>query len=93
MLIEIPFNQTVFHVIDKKNGEVLSSHHQCKAMFVFHHINAYEQDGCIVVDLSAYEDDKIFHYFSIDYMKSRGRFDPPLFRRYVLPIHTDKVRK
>jgi carotenoid cleavage dioxygenase-like enzyme len=37
-----------------KNGEPHPVVYETEKLFVFHHANAYEEDGHIVVDVSAY---------------------------------------
>ena len=37
--------QVRFYVIEKTTGKVMDTHFTSPACFVFHHINAYEEDG------------------------------------------------
>ena len=48
--------QVRFYVIEKASGKVIDTHYTSPACLVFHHINAYEEDGntyvlhdCIIV--------------------------------------------
>ena len=37
--------QVRFYVIEKATGKVVDTHYSSPACLVFHHINAYEEDG------------------------------------------------
>ena len=37
--------QVRFYVIEKSSGKVVDTHYTSPACFVFHHVNAYEEDG------------------------------------------------
>ena len=41
--------QVRFYVIEKSSGKVVDTHYISQACFVFHHINAYEEDGIVNV--------------------------------------------
>ena len=45
-------------LVRKDDGRVERALHS-DAFFAFHHINAFEQDGDIFVDICAYEDDAL----------------------------------
>jgi len=49
---------TRFTLVDRKSGESISGF-RTDACFAFHHINSYERDGEVVVDLCAFEDARI----------------------------------
>lgn len=53
-----PEQGTRFLVISKKDGSVVHSC-QSESFFSFHHVNAFEQDGEIMVDLVAYPDSSV----------------------------------
>ncbi len=63
-----PDQPTRFHVIDKATGEVAFVQ-ETEAFFSFHHVNAFEQDGEVVVDLVAYPDDAIVSRFYLDLLR------------------------
>lgn len=54
-LITIPPTQTRFHVASLTDGKIHPVVYESDPFFTFHHINAYEEDGQIVVDVSAYD--------------------------------------
>ncbi|TNN01448.1 hypothetical protein fugu_010830 [Takifugu bimaculatus] len=51
-----PKRNTIFHVIHKKTGEVSSVKYLAKPLSTFHQINAYEEDGFLVLDMCASDD-------------------------------------
>ncbi|MEA2479071.1 MAG: beta,beta-carotene 9,10-dioxygenase [Thermoleophilaceae bacterium] len=53
-----PERGTRFHVIDRIAGEPAGTF-QTDAFFVFHHVNAFEDGGDLVVDLCAFDDPEI----------------------------------
>lgn len=53
-----PEQGTRFLVISKKSGEVIHSA-ESEPFFAFHHVNAFEQDGEVMVDLVAYPDSSV----------------------------------
>jgi beta,beta-carotene 9',10'-dioxygenase len=85
-----PERQARFLVIDKAAGSVVGRH-LAEPFFAFHHINAFERNGAIVVDIAAYPDPTIVQDFYLENLigpKSRGVSQGAL-RRYVLPIEGD----
>ncbi|MCQ4332796.1 carotenoid oxygenase family protein [Natronomonas sp. F2-12] len=62
-----------FVVVDRDSGTVVAEP-RVPPFFTFHHVNAYESDGEIVVDLVAFEDDGILEAMSFDSL-SGGAFD------------------
>lgn len=81
-----PERGTRFRIIRKDNGEEVST---CitEPFFAFHHINAFERDGEVVVDLSTYPDAKIIQNFYLDHL--REGIDPNIHgrcQRYFLPL-------
>lgn len=50
-----PERKSRFRVVDKKSGELVASRY-ADAFLCFHHVNAFEHDGEIVVDLAAHAD-------------------------------------
>lgn len=70
------------------------------AMVVFHHINAYEDNGHLVFDLISYKDSSLYDMFYIknitqdinNFVESNQKtFAPPVCKRFVLPLNVDKV--
>ena len=64
-----PERGTRFVVIDRHTGE-LQGIHEADAFFCFHHVNAFERDGELVVDLIAYDDPSVIHMLDLDELRT-----------------------
>ncbi|XP_070533065.1 beta,beta-carotene 15,15'-dioxygenase-like [Ptychodera flava] len=87
-----PENKVRFHVVNSRTGELYSTEYTADAFVCFHHINAYEDDGHIVVDLCTYKDEGLFHRAFVENIE-RGMCAPAQgseVMRYVLPLTVDK---
>ena len=65
-------------------------------MVVFHHVNAYEEDGCLLCDVIAYEDGSLYQLFYLanlneDFKENSRLTSVPTLKRFVLPLNVDKV--
>lgn len=75
-----------FLVIDRNDGQVLATCH-ADAFFAFHHVNAFEQDGELVIDIAAYPDSSIIAALYLDQLRSRRQSLPTAeLRRYRVPL-------
>ncbi|KAI8064729.1 carotenoid oxygenase [Gongronella butleri] len=78
---------TVFYVISRKDKRVVASY-QAASCFAFNHVNAYEDDQGIFVDLVAYKDDAIARHLSTAHLRDNdtesGSLPPSELRRYLL---------
>lgn len=88
--------KTKFHVVRRDTGEILSTKYASDAFLTFHHTNAYEEDGHLVVDLCAIKSGDVISQFLLKNL-SQGDFqvspsDLPHHRRYVLPLRTQGTR-
>lgn len=52
--------KTRIHVLSMEDGTHHPIIYEAPAMFTFHHINAYEEDGQIVCDVAAYNDANVY---------------------------------
>ncbi len=68
-LIWEPDRGTRIRVIDKESGELVGTG-TTEPFFAFHHINAFEQDGELVVDLVAYPDTGIIDDLYLDELRN-----------------------
>lgn len=63
-------------------------------MVVYHHVNAFEEDGHVIVDVIAYDDHSLYDMFYLDKLKEQSASNTeevlPQYKRFVLPL-TDKV--
>lgn len=72
-LIEIyrwePERGTRFSVIDRETGDVVADP-ITDAFFAFHHVNAYEEDDVLVVDIVIYDDVSVINDLYLDELES-----------------------
>ncbi|SHK02848.1 carotenoid oxygenase family protein [Desulforamulus aeronauticus] len=79
-----PEQGTVFLVVNKKNGQI-QGRYQAEAFFAFHHINAFEIEGGLVVDLVAYRDASIMEGLYLKKLKEKkGTLPTAEIRRYTI---------
>ncbi|KAM6893923.1 beta,beta-carotene 15,15'-dioxygenase [Xenentodon cancila] len=89
---------TLFHVINRETGKAVSTRYYGDALVVFHHINAYEEDGHVVFDLIAYKDSNLYNMFYLHnmtketstFVQANKDFSPPVCQRFVLPLNVNK---
>ncbi len=86
----LPERGTRFTVIDKQTGEVKKIG-QSAAFFAFHHINAFERENEIFLDIAAYNDPRIIEKLRLDNLSKLADFANvlPEFRRYRLPLNQE----
>lgn len=58
-----------FHVIDKEDGEVVRTA-TAEAFFAFHHVNAFEENGRLVIDMVTYPDARIMRELYLDRLRA-----------------------
>lgn len=80
-----PGRGTRFRVIRKDDGQVVATC-ESDACFVFHHVNAFEQEGEIVLDLVAYADPAIIDALYLDKLRSGVDVPTGQLRRYHLRL-------
>jgi len=83
-----PDRKTRFVVIERKTGKLIDTTYEAPPFFTFHHGNAYEKDGHLIVDLSHYNDIKIIS----DLLRKNLQKDTPdlataRYTRFVLPLN------
>ncbi|CAL4187981.1 unnamed protein product [Meganyctiphanes norvegica] len=83
---------TVFRVIDRNTGKDISTKFVANAFFAFHHVNAYEKDGNLILDVCATKNGKtVMEALFFDNIKKSPKDPSKLIHhtemhRYVLPI-------
>jgi carotenoid cleavage dioxygenase-like enzyme len=88
-----PEEATRIWVIDRGDGEIQGPF-ETDAVFAFHHVNAFERDGEIVVDLCAYEDPEIVRAFYLDRLRAANpRFPLPWLERWRIDTAAKRVRR
>lgn len=86
--------QTLIHLIDRKTRKEVGTKFYTGAMCVYHQVNAFEEDGHVVFDVIAYDDNSLYDVFYLDKLKdqiaSNTVYCKPRCKRFVLPL-SDKV--
>ena len=78
------------HLIDRQTGKTVKTF-LVENFFIFHHVNAYEEDGNVVVDVCGYPDTTILKAFYMCNLRKGLEgvtYSTPDLRRYKLPIPT-----
>jgi beta,beta-carotene 9',10'-dioxygenase len=79
-----------FQVFDRASGDLRGTY-ETDAFFCFHHVNAFERGGELVIDLCAYEDPSIIDALSLDETGPKGMLDSVELRRYRLDLAGGRV--
>jgi carotenoid cleavage dioxygenase-like enzyme len=83
-----PDRGTQIAVFDRDTGE-LAGTWETEPLFVFHHVNAFERDGELVLDLAAFEDAGIIEALYMETLRRDGLDIPAAeLRRYTVPLGT-----
>jgi beta,beta-carotene 9',10'-dioxygenase len=82
---------TRFQVFDRATGELRGTY-ETDAFFCFHHVNAFDRDGELVVDLCAYADSSIIDSLYLDRDGVRGSIPPSELRRFTIDLAGGSVR-
>jgi carotenoid cleavage dioxygenase-like enzyme len=87
-----PERGTRFIVMDRHSGEVRGIH-ETEAFFCFHHVNSFERDGELVVDLIAYDDPSVIHKLEIAKLRDGEQMEPTSLRRYRIALDGSGVQR
>ncbi|GAA6232967.1 beta,beta-carotene 9',10'-oxygenase-like isoform X2 [Lates japonicus] len=90
-----PKQETVFHLVDKRTGEVSSVKYHTKAISTFHQINAFEEDGFLMLDMCCSDDGQAIDNYLIQNLRKSGEGLDEVYnticrafpRRFVLPLN------
>nr|XP_006122733.1 beta,beta-carotene 15,15'-dioxygenase isoform X1 [Pelodiscus sinensis] len=87
--------KTWIHLIDRKTKKDTATKIYTEAMVLFHHVNAYEEDGHIVIDVISYADNSLYQMFYLknlneDLEKNTKLTSIPVCKRLVVPLAFDK---
>ncbi|QNO15431.1 carotenoid oxygenase family protein [Alkalicella caledoniensis] len=86
-----PERGTHFLIIDKISGKVIGKF-ECEPFFGFHHINCFEIDGNVVVDIDAYSDSTIVRSLYLEDLRQGDFLLPtPQIIRYHLQLGSNNV--
>jgi beta,beta-carotene 9',10'-dioxygenase len=87
-----PERGTRFIVMDRHTGEVHGIY-PVEAFFCFHHVNSFERDEELVVDLIAYDDPSVIHKLDVDRLRADERMARTSLRRYRIALDGSGVRR
>jgi beta,beta-carotene 9',10'-dioxygenase len=87
-----PERGTRFTLVDRLSGEARTGF-QTDACFAFHHVNAYEDGGEVVVDLCTYPDARIIEDLYLDRLRAGKPVTPATLHRFRLGLADRSVRR
>jgi carotenoid cleavage dioxygenase-like enzyme len=87
-----PERGTRFQVLDRETG-ALRGTYETDAFFAFHHVNAFERGGDLVIDLVAFEDATIIDSLYLDENGPVAALPPSELRRYTIGLDSGSVRQ
>lgn len=87
-----PERGTRFTLVDRFSGESVGGF-ETDACFAFHHVNAYDDGGEVVVDLCAYEDAQIVEDLYLDRLLEGKPLSPVELVRFRLDLRSRGVRR
>lgn len=87
-----PEKGTRFQIMDKEKGEVVRTV-ETEAFFSFHHVNAFEKDGTLHVDLITYADDTIIDLLYLDHLRNQPFSWASQLTRFLLDLNTGSLQR
>uniref|UniRef100_A0A8C5JVE9 Carotenoid-cleaving dioxygenase, mitochondrial n=1 Tax=Jaculus jaculus TaxID=51337 RepID=A0A8C5JVE9_JACJA len=89
-----PQCNTRFYVVDKHTGQLLPGMYYSKPFVTFHQINAFEDQGCVVIDLCCQDDGRSLAVYQLQNLRKAGEGLDQVYnsvaksfpRRFVLPL-------
>jgi carotenoid cleavage dioxygenase-like enzyme len=85
-----PERGTRLIALNKRDGTIKTWMGQ--AFFAFHHVNAFEQNGDLVLDIAAYNDTGLIDAFYLERLRAGGPIPTAQFRRYRLPANGSNAK-
>ncbi|KAL4630262.1 beta,beta-carotene 15,15'-dioxygenase-like [Arapaima gigas] len=94
-----PEDDTVIHLIDRRIQKPVETRYYTDAMVVYHHVNAFEDEGHVVFDIIAYDDNSLYDMFYLNSLRqevtesgsSKKTIPVPKYKRFVLPLQTEQA--
>lgn len=83
---------TRFTLVDRATGKATGGF-RADACFSFHHVNAYEDDGEVVVDLCAYPDHGVIEDLYLERLRAGKPVTPATLTRFRLGLADRSVRR
>lgn len=88
-----PDRGTRFTVVNKSTGDLVTRLETDLSFFAFHHVNAFERDDELIIDMVTYEDASVIEEFYLDNIRS-DEFSPDTaeLSRYSLSLTDQTVQ-
>ncbi|XP_053307678.1 carotenoid-cleaving dioxygenase, mitochondrial-like [Spea bombifrons] len=92
-----PRYETIFHVVNKHTGEINPVTFHAQPFATFHQINAFEDQGCIVLDICCYASGEPFSAYKLLNLRQSGHALDEIYNelpklypwRFVFPLNID----
>ncbi|XP_063072594.1 carotenoid-cleaving dioxygenase, mitochondrial-like [Engraulis encrasicolus] len=92
-----PTHDTIFHIINKHTGELSQVQYHTAPLSTFHQINAFEEDGFLVMDMCCSDDGQAINNYMVHNLRQSGEALDQVYntmcrvfpRRFVLPLHVN----
>jgi beta,beta-carotene 9',10'-dioxygenase len=81
---------TRFHLFDRKTGKSVGPF-ESEPRFGFHHVNSYDEDGEVVVDICTFEDPEIVEDLYLDRLREGKPISRPHLERFRISPQSDSV--
>ncbi|CAL8311725.1 unnamed protein product [Merluccius merluccius] len=93
-LRHFPEETTLIHLIDRNTGKEVGTKYYAGQMVVYHHVNAFEENGHVIFDVIGYDDSSLYDMFYLDKLKGNAEsqsvaYNKPAYRRFALPLQVD----
>lgn len=85
-----PEEPTRIILVDRRKGGVARTV-ETDAFFAFHHINAYDRDGRVVIDVCAHEDAGIIDALYLNKIRSSHKVPQARYRRFEVNVGNGKL--
>jgi carotenoid cleavage dioxygenase-like enzyme len=88
-----PKRGSTFYVIDRESGKLVKKV-KTDAFFAFHHVNAFERDDQLIIDIDAYEDAEIIRSFYLERLQDKKNELPyGKMTRFTINMETGSIGK
>ncbi|XP_054856182.1 beta,beta-carotene 15,15'-dioxygenase [Eublepharis macularius] len=88
-------DKTWIHLVDRQSKKEVSTKFYTDAMVVYHHVNAYEEDDHVILDLISYTDNSLLDLFYLknlnkNFENTANKTSIPSCKRFVIPLKYEK---
>jgi carotenoid cleavage dioxygenase-like enzyme len=80
-------DSSTFYIINRQSG-VIEKTLQAEAFFMFHTVNAYEEDNTVILDIAAYKDAGVMKETQLEYLRNRTQAseNTSYFTRFTIDV-------